>query len=495
MRRSSERVWYRPACEMPRGGRRKMATGRMLCTAFLACVGVSAAWGQDIACTLSSFSSASPALSSSETMPLQVQKGTTLQVALDKEVRVKKVGQPIHGLLLEPLYALDQQVLPAGSEVWGRITGIDSVSSKKRFLAAMNANFTPPRTIQVEFDEIVLPDGTHLPMKAVVSPGSGRVIQLITTVDHEKKKGAKEATRQKMKEAIQEAKRRWDSAMKQIKMPGKMHRLARFGVGQLPVHPQYIDAGTVYSLELKEPLDFPSQPLTPPTPTSIETLPPPCGLLAHAQLVTALSSASTQKDAPVEAVLSRPLFSGDRLIFPQGSRLKGSVVQVQPARRFGRHGKLRILFRELVPPDGIQREVDANLEGVQAGQDQHVKLDVEGGAQPSSPKTRYLLTGLAVALAVASYEDRDLEDGVTDASGNASQGAAGGAVGFKLIGIGVGAFARSRPLALGMGVYGASRSAYSNFLARGREVVFPKGTAMEIGFWLARECSDSAKPD
>lgn len=181
------------------------------------------------------------------------------------------------------------------------------------------------------------------------------------------------------------------------------------------------------------------------------------------------------------------------MIFPQGTRLTGLVTQAQPARSFKRNGQLRINFDQLVLPDGLQRQVDANLEGIQAGQEQHVRLGPEGGSRATSPKRRYLSTGVAVTLAVASYQDSDAEDGVTDNSGNASQGGAGGAAGFKLVGIVVGAFARSRPLALGMGIYGAARSGYTNFLTTGQEVVFPKGTGMEIGVWLARRCEESSK--
>jgi hypothetical protein len=396
--------------------------------------------------------------------------------------------------VVEPVYAFDQPVVPVGSEVLGRITEIESVSGTKRFLAALNVDVTPAREVQVEFDEIILPDGTHIPIETAVTPGSGRPLQLVTTVDNGKK-SAKDAASQRMKEAIQEAKRKWRAAMKQVKEPGKMHRLGRYALAQFPVHPQYLDAGTVYFAELKEPLDFGRKPLPPPTASSADDPPPPCTLLAHAQLLTPLSSATAQKDAPVEAVLSQPLFSGERLIFPQGTLVKGTVVQAQPARHLARNGKLRIVFDELVPPGGVEQEVAANLEGVQAGTGQRVKLDLEGGTRSTSPKTRYLTTGLAVGLAVVSYEDRDLEDGVTDTRGNASQGAAGGAAGFKLVGIVVGAFVRSRPLALGMGIYGAAMSGYSHFLARGREVVFPKGTAMEIGFRLTQDCRDPAKPD
>ena len=467
-----------------------MAVWRMLGTAFLMCMCVTWAWSQNVSSTRSSSSVLSPP----DTMSLTVPSGTTLQVALDKEVKVKRVGQPIHGLLVEPVYAFDQEVVPVGSEVAGRITEIERVTRKKRFLAAMDAEFTPTRRIHVQFDEIILADGKHVPMNTIVSPGSGLAIQLITTADQDKKKTSKDAASKRMKEAVQEAKRKWHSAMKQIKAPGKMHRLARFAVAQLPVHPQYINAGTVYFAELREPLDFGSKPLQPQTVASIATTPPPCSALTHAQLVTPLSSETTQRDAPVEAVLSQPLFSGDRLIFPQGSRLKGTVVQVQPARRLGRNGKLQFVFHELVPPDGIQQKVDAFLEGVQASKNQRVQLDSEGEAQATAPKKRYLSTGLAVALAFTSYEDSGADDAASSASGSAGQGAAGGAAGFKLIGIAVGTFARSRPLSLGMGIYGASRSVYLDFLARGRDVVFPKGTAMEIGFRLARDC-DSSEPD
>jgi len=468
-----------------------MAMKRALATALLGFVCAPVVWS----CDFSSAFYFSPAPTPMETVSLAVPAGTVIQVALAEEVRVRKVGQSIQGRLVEPLYAFDQEVVPVGSEVWGRITELEGTSGQKRFWAALNANFTPARKVEVEFDEIILEDGAHIPINAVVTPGSGRPIRLVTTVDNAGKKTVKDVASEKMKQAVQEAKRQWQTALKQVKEPGRMHRLKRFTLAQLPVHPQYIDAGAVYFAELQEPLDFGSKPLPPVMMTSLENDPPPCGVLAHAQLVTPLSSATTQKDEPVEAIFTRPLFSEDRLVFPQGTRLTGSVAQVQPARRLRRNGKLRINFTQLVPPDGVQRQVDANLEGIQAGQDQHLHLGPEGGSRATSPKRRYLSTGVAVTLAVASYQDSDAEDGVTDTSGTASQGAAGGAAGFKLIGIVVGAFTRSRPLALGMGIYGAARSGYSNFLAPGQEVVFPKGTGMEIGVWLARRCEESSKTD
>jgi hypothetical protein len=45
----------------------------------------------------------------------------------------------------------------------------------------------------------------------------------------------------------------------------------------------------------------------------------------------------------------------------------------------------------------------------------------------------------------------------------------------------MGAAVRSRAFGATMGAYGAATSIYSHFLARGREVEFPKNTAMQIG--------------
>lgn len=406
-------------------------------------------------------------------VPLTVPKGTPLQVALDQEVRVRKVGEPIHGRLMQPVYAFDKLVIPAGTEVTGRLSKIEPVSKKQRTFSALDAEFTPAHKFEVEFDELILKDGKHIPVHTVVAPGSGQVIQLLSAGSAEKKKTVKDEAGQKIAEAKQQAKQEWQTAMDQVKAPGKKHRLERFAVAQLPVHPQYVEAGTLYFAELENPLDFGTEPLSAKNAASLGSTPPP-GSLVHALLVTPLNSGITPKGAEVVAVLSQPLFDGDHLILPQGSRLKGSVVQVEPARHMHRNGQIRLVFHELVPPDGATQEVAASFEGVQSAAGDHVKLDSEGGAQATSPKTRYLQTGFELGLAALSASG----DGDADVSNKA----AGGAGGFKIVGIVLGIAARSQPFGIAMGAFGASRSVYTHFLSRGRDIDFPRDTAMEIGF-------------
>ena len=194
---------------------------------------------------------------------------------------------------------------------------------------------------------------------------------------------------EKAQQEKQQARQEWDNAMKQLRTPGKMRRLERYGEAQLPVHPQYIPAATLYFAELQEPLDFGSEIMTPQMASSIAG-PIPQGGIVHARLVTQLSSATTKKGEPVEAVLTQPLMDGNRVVLPQGSRLKGEVRDAQPARRFKKNGQLRVPFLTLVPPDGIEQKVQTTLEGVQAGKNANVKLDSEGGAEATNPKSRYV---------------------------------------------------------------------------------------------------------
>ena len=71
-------------------------------------------FGQADSLQVSANGPASPGL-----IPLEVPAGTPLPVVLDKEIRIQKAGQPIHGKIAEPVYAFDKLVVPAGSDVTG----------------------------------------------------------------------------------------------------------------------------------------------------------------------------------------------------------------------------------------------------------------------------------------------------------------------------------------------------------------------------------------
>ena len=411
-------------------------------------------------------------------IPLTVPVGTPLKVVLDRELRIRGPGQPVHGKTLEPIYCFDKLLIPAGSEVTGRVADIEGVSKKTRTLAAINADFSPQHKIRVELDEVHLSDGRVLPVHAVVAPGTNGVLQFVSANQAKEGKIAEGKAKSKLAQAEADAKRQMAALKAQIVAPNKVHRLERYAMSQSPYRPQYLDPGTSFNASIPQLLAFGTEQLKPAMVENIGQLPESGGVV-HAWLATPLNSATAKRGDPVEARISQPLVVDSHLCIPEGSELKGTVSQVRAARRFGRNGQLRISFHQVVPPNGLEQQIRSTLEGMDVAKGENLTLDSEGGAQVKTSKTRYLTTSIAVMLA-ASSASPDSDAGRRDAAGPTGPNAANGAFGFKLVGTLVGIFARSRSLAAGMGAYGAARSIYDHFLARGRNVNYPKNMSMVL---------------
>ena len=429
-------------------------------------------------------------------IPLVLPAGTPIKVAIQKEVRIRRAGQPIEGKTMEPIYAFDKLLVPAGSEVKGRIAAIDDVSKKTRTLSAMNADFSPSHALHIEFGELVLPDGRHIQMSTAVAPAAG-ILNFVTAKETKQGKigEAEERAKGKLNEARQDIKRQIEAAKQEISKPDKMHRVERLALAQSPYRPQYLDAGTSFNADLRQELTFGSESLPPQSVANIGTLPASGGTI-HAWLTTPLSSSNSKKNDLVEAVLSQPLITAGQLYLPQGTKLQGTVLQVRPARWLGRNGQLRIAFHRIVLPDGPMREVEATLEGLEVAKGENLALDSEGGAQVRAPKSRYLSTGIAVALAAGSATPDEDNGGVHGGglSGGPTGGAANGAMGFKLVGTVLGVAAHSQAVTAVLGAYGAAHSVYSHFLARGQDVVYPKDMSMILAIGDAAKNVAQASP-
>ncbi|MGH9705055.1 MAG: hypothetical protein ACRD4K_16895, partial [Candidatus Acidiferrales bacterium] len=136
------------------------------------------------------FSNLNPAAYSAPAAPAQtillvVPKGAPIRVAIENEISIKKVGQPVRGRVVDPVYAFDQLVVPVGSEVRGKIIRLDNVSKGRRAQAMLNGDFTPLHNVKIEFDELELKDGKTLPLKTVVAPGTAQVVRLVTSQEKE----------------------------------------------------------------------------------------------------------------------------------------------------------------------------------------------------------------------------------------------------------------------------------------------------------------------
>ena len=429
-------------------------------------------------------------------MDLKISADTPLRIAIDQRTRISKEGEVVRGRVVETIYAFDQPVIPAGTIATGRVTKIEPVSSTKRALSYANGDFSPFHGYGVSFETLTFPDGKQLTIKTTVSAGTAQVVHLVSNPEKEKQKSAAgRAANQAKKGAeskIQETKDEAHTAWQKLTAPGKLKRLKGYALSQLPYRRQYLEQGTRFNAVLTEPLDFGEGTRTHEQVAAIGSAPPPDSLL-HARLVAEVSSATASRGTPVAAVLTEPLYSADHhLILPADSRLIGEVLQARPARKLHHNGELRVVFERIETPEGFTQGMQGSLEGLEVDRAAHVQLDEEGGAHATDSKTRYLSTGLTVLLAAAAAHP-DAEHGTTDAAGDPGVRTAAGSSGFRLAGALISLAAKSTPVSMAFGAYGASTSIYSNFLSRGRDVILPKDTSLEIGFGNPHPPGSSSK--
>ncbi len=396
-----------------------------------------------------------------------VQSGVPLRVALERRVIIKHVGEPIRGRLVEPIYVFDRMILPAGSLVEGHVAQIGGVPFGRRLQALLYGNLTPPRDIHAQFDTLVLTDGSRISLHTAPARGTPHTARVA-------KPGKKGFF------PLQSARDRMQSgraAFLAFKEPGKWSRLKDRLFEMLPYHRQAWRAGTLFTGVLQEPLSG----LTPaPVEARVED---PAAAEAEAQEVTArllapISSKTAQRGAPVEAVVTRPVFSPSHaLLIPEGSRLLGDVVEARRARFFHRNGKVLFVFREIKLPAAAAQGVQGYVEGVEADFDAHLALDAEGGAHVTSSKTRFIFPAIAAAVAGLSFHQDYNAQGVPDwdIGGRAESGAVGlGLIGTLLTQIGPRAFASS------IAITGAASSIYSTLIARGQDVNLPANTPVKV---------------
>ena len=431
------------------------------------------------------------AQSTDPAIELAVEAGRPLQIAIDQRIAVKRVGQVITGTLVEPIFAYDRIVVPAGTRVVGHLARLDRPSKAVRIRALLNGDLTPSRHTVVEFDSFVFDDGHTMAILTIVTGTVSHLQRSVAAKSAETEPSgrvarAREKAVEKTRDAVAGAKQQARDALSAVTRPGKMDRLREAVLQRLPYHPQIIPKGTVYQAELTGPIDF-GQAM--PTPfASAGTLPAAEGIL-NARLATTLDSANTPRGTSIEAVLTEPVFSSDhQLILPEGTTITGEVTLARQARRFHRNGQLRFLFESVQAPHQEATQLLASLYSVQANAGDHVAVDDEGGTTLTNPKTRFIAPVLALLTlrATTGHEhhrfdnDGDANDvaGRTVQSGNPGSRAIGGFFGLGALGIGLSQL--SKPVGMALAVIGVARTLYTNVLGKGKDVRFPADTSIQL---------------
>ncbi len=427
---------------------------------------------------LASFVALLPALLHGEATSVQVPSATPLSVQLLQHVPMK-AGEPLEGRLLYPVYVDNRVAIPAGSKLYGSVIRLNPDRSR-RIHSDLRGDFTPFHIPVVRFDRLVLPDGAVEAIASDRATDGVPILRLSTPAA--KKRGSF------IRREIAQGKQKVKDTVALVTAPGRGDRLVQFIYTQLPYHPERIEGGTLWTVELAKPLNL-ELAMDPPEEGSQiadhenhnqpgRRNPDPGKPAAeqeqawqlHAYLNQTISSGKEKPGDTFQARIAQPVFNAQHILeVPEGALLIGEITQSKPARSFARQGKLRFDFRELRFPSGFTQPVEGVLAGVDANKSANLQIDSEGGIQPK-PQNR-MIVPLALTLLAGRAFDND---------GSQAGNGAVASNGFGIVGRITGIVASSRNVAAGIGIYGAALSFYDRWLTRGHNVVFVKDTRIEV---------------
>jgi hypothetical protein len=380
---------------------------------------------------------------------LVVEPGNDLRAALEKGVRLKAVGQPITAKLIEPVYAGEALAIPAGSTIKGHVSAISKAPMRKRTRRLLNGDFTPPKTAQVTFDQLLLSDGTTVPIHSDSAVGLGRVAnsQYLPKSQHP-------GTRQKLK-----------GAMAPLREPNKLQRLSEAVVTSLPYHPEFIDQGTVYDAALLEPVSV----LAPVQPNAVSLQ---ASDYLHLHLLTPINSSTSTAGTQIEAVVSQPYFQADhQLLYPAGTKITGTVQTASSAGWMKKNGSIVFSFRSVQMPDGTTRDIHSTVGGIQAERSEGLNVGREGEIKATTSTFARLLAPASLIGPSRGVADMTTEKTAWSRSGE-------GRKGFGLLG--AGAAQASASTAIGFGYFGAAKRLYDAFITKGSNVDLPLNTPISL---------------
>ena len=457
------------------------------------------------------------------TVPLTVPAGEPLRLYLTQRAPMR-TGAPVSAKLIEPVYAFDRVVIPAGSVVQGSVTKLDPASKLVRVHALMGGDFTPLHRARVEFTGLKLPDGRTLPIHTASAAGLPTLY--VEPKPAKPPKPAKQTkapapaaqnqapaenqpqsrTKQLSTLARQEAKKQINDKINAqlnahtyglgslVRGPNKKERLEDFLYSKLPYRPQFYRRGTRFDGVLEQPLEFGSATLDADSLSQVGTEAPQDSVV-QLRFLSSVSSATAAVGDPVEAVLSEPLRgAANKVIFPEGTHLTGHIRMAQHARWLHRSGKLRFTFDQVwLPPfmeslhqPPLERtpltHTDARLLSAETNPDASVKIDSEGSAKAAEPKSRLLAPAISALVALKSMDNDNGKPTSAggNGAGNAGGTALGGFSGFGLLGVAAARASATAGAALGM--WGLAASVYTSIVSPGHDVEFEKNSSMVVRF-------------
>jgi len=443
---------------------------------------LSGLWGQDV----------KPSVDKVD-VPLEVPAGTPLRVYLTKRVRYS-LGEVFDAKTVEPVWAFDRVVIPAGAVVRGSIVNLEPVSKMVRTVSMVRGDFTPLKLAQVAFTSLTLPSGKTINLATERSRGLASIYIPPRPGKNGNKAQTKPPSNSKssqvrrfiQRQAETQANARSRGFLDLVRGPNKREWLENYMWSRLPYHPEWYRSGTRFDAILSDPLDFGRAEVPFKTVQDLGSETVPNGQ-TMVRFLSQLDSGDAKVGDPVEGVLSAPLFSADhKLALPEGTHLTGKVTLAHPAKMFHRGGQLRFTFNKVELPSSLATstpQVESAQTQLTAAESPTgpLAVDGEGTAKTSETKARFLrpiIAGLVAAKSLDNDEGKQAASG--GANANYSGRSLGGLSGFGLLG--TAASFGPHYIGAALGFYGLAWSVYSTVISRGKDVKFEKNSALSIRF-------------
>ncbi len=388
----------------------------------------------------------------------QTLSAPVVRVQIDSPTKFK-AGETVRAHTVEPLFVHNRLAIPSGTVVEGSIAQLSPASHRRRLDAKLHGDFTPLREATIRFDRIVLKDSNSIPIHAALAEESSSVVVFHS---RDSKKGSLIHRTWSM------VRGKKDQAISTFTAPGKAYRLKHLLYSQLPWHPESLQPGSEYDVTLLQPPAFSAHadrpsPKTPKNKVEQSTI-------LHARLQTDLTSAKAKPGDPVVAVVTEPkLDANNQIEIPEGSLLRGNVLQASHAGKWGHNGALRFTFQKIEFPSGFQQSVTGVPNAVTGAAGANLAIDAEGGSKPQSNRGLMVPLGLGL-LATSALTEDEASVGHAATSSN----------GFGLIGRIVAISTGSQIFGGTLGALATGRAFYSHFLAHGKDVVFPHNTEIQV---------------
>ena len=213
-------------------------------------------------------------------------------------------------------------------------------------------------------------------------------------------------------------------------------------------------------LELGRPPEEPAQshdfgPILPTAPDGVAA-----GTVAHIRLLSELRASTNRPGDAFLARLAEPIFLNSSLVLPEGSLIQGKVVRCVAPRRLSRSGSLSLSFTEVSLHSGWKTGISASPLSVVVDRTSGLRMTNEGELKGARPGKARLLVDLGVTGGISKVADDS----------------------FQLIAEALVSTATDASTAGSARIVAAAFSGIYWLTRRGRDVILPRYTKLEITF-------------